>query len=813
MAQLADVCYAVPLETLQQRRISLVYLILIGISASYWDYLCRRVFEEFDFTSRVHRPTKPEHVNGRFALIPWSFVCLLFSIRSLAAHYVETGKGSHVIFANYIGMSDAILALLRIVAHGTCSGNRAIWELFFRKTPTVVFLPEGMPAPIVLLRVINFVPSPTSSFTGQFSPAAALEAHCGACTLAVHPLTLSFCTTPHGDSGLLFHEHIRAGRKPVPPIALDYLNETVLRLGPGMMTFDISAESNALMLSQLRVVEAVVAQLPTSERGACLSNGKITLATAWTWLVGSRAVMCAIKNVQPPSVPVLHVVLPLVQSQSLTLLHGVLPSPALSESAESTTCSPGEMSGKTISESVTVQAALPLQSNSAVAFAARSHLSLSMMEQLVSLDLVGTALSSTLRLVNVPRRITPGAPDVTKEDIQNAQDADARRGRGGSTVSEHLTTILLGPLAAFGWAHTEVSFNNQVCFYSFSCYSRALHITCRFFQGEPVTLRSVIVSPLQREYFASHSRFYWVRVMDGTFGVGMQGLDFFAIMFIHPETQIALPFAFFIRKRGSKESPHPLLPDLVWMEKVLERQFGFPVPRYTMVDKCMSSLTAQAECVKSAWASLRDIAATQRVPSLPAADTEASTEDATRAFLATRSELEHIAVNCSQTERAAFARYLADVVSTRGTSLPVPSAEGVLPSSEIHAAACAVFGQWAIAHPSLTRALAACILDELSSVKLAVAVAPVRAGAIDAVLSKLQSFACYIADNNSLVSSFFRSHVERWIRLCFFHAKKSLREWGEHSFNIMCQYFKLFAYFHVVSCSFQRRRDTGKGVY
>ena len=123
-------------------------------------------------------------------------------------------------------------------------------------------------------------------------------------------------------------------------------------------------------------------------------------------------------------------------------------------------------------------------------------------------------------------------------------------------------------------------------------------------------------------------------------------------MYVHPETQISVPLAFFIRKCGSEEDPHPLIPDLRWMEGVLQQRFGFPAPRYIIVDKCAGSLSAQAQLVKADWSSQRP---------LPAGVSESNyLKDTTLLLSSSQSVLLNIAAGCTAEEqRAAQACVLA----------------------------------------------------------------------------------------------------------------------------------------------------------
>jgi len=266
---------------------------------------------------------------------------------------------------------------------------------------------------------------------------------------------------------------------------------------------------------------------------------------------------------------------------------------------------------------------------------------------------------------------------------------------------------------------------------------------------------------------------HWVRVMDSTFGIGLQELDFFILMYVHPETQISLPLAFFLRKRGSQADPHPLVPDLRWMEQVLQQRFGFPTPRYIIVDKCMGSLTAQAQLVKADWASQR----IQTVPPVVGPESEFR-RDPTLVLQASQILLQKIAADCTADEVSALSRYLSQRGRSSGESVAL-SATCVIPV-DTAATSQSVFGEWALLHPTLVRGLAQKLHAVFVSTKAAVLTCDESAGAVDAALREVQSYSWAIADNDSDVSRCFRLLVERWIRLCYFHAKKAIREHGEY---------------------------------
>jgi len=256
--------------------------------------------------------------------------------------------------------------------------------------------------------------------------------------------------------------------------------------------------------------------------------------------------------------------------------------------------------------------------------------------------------------------------------------------------------------------------------------------------------------------------------MDATFGIGLQGLNFFILMYVHPETQISVPLAFFIRKCGSEEDPHPLIPDLRWMEGVLQQRFGFPAPRYIIVDKCAGSLSAQAQLVKADWSSQRP---------LPAGVSESNfLKDPTLLLSSSQSVLLNIAASCTAEEQRAFSLYIAQTTDASwNCNFPVAVCDISHASAQT---ARSVFGEWADQHPTLVRALAKHLSALFTSTQHAVELCHESAGAVDGALRELQSFAWAISDSDSVVSTCFRVLVERWIRLCYFHAKKAIREHG-----------------------------------
>lgn len=456
MAALLDTCYAACPPCASDLRAGLVYFLGVGFPAHYWESEACRVLDRGDFTSRMHAPKGSQpNIDGRFALLPWSYVCLLHTLRPVARHFINAGKGDTIVFAYYLGMSDAIEAT-RIIAHGTSSGNETVFELWSRKTPTTARVPDGMPIPVILMRVMGFT-APPVTLTGRYTPAAALEAVAGACTLALQPLALACGTSPHGDHGLLFQEHLRNGRSPVAPLALDYLRDSGQR--HNLWDVPVSSERNLLMRAHLRVVEDLVCKLPASSRGHLLPDGQLSLAAAWSWLVGDSVV----NRLRSKRVP-------LLVPRAFAVDTASVQADGQAEKAKDG-CTSGLSDASTSLQStgVPVKDTLdltdgPALSSAAAAFLARSHLTRAGLRALVSgRRLAGSCITATLQVTSFPRRVTPGAPNITEDDIRNAFDAEARRERGGTTVDENLINVLLGELADFGWAVTKLKLDPQVC--------------------------------------------------------------------------------------------------------------------------------------------------------------------------------------------------------------------------------------------------------------------------------------------------------------------------------------------------------------
>ena len=194
------------------------------------------------------------------------------------------------------------------------------------------------------------------------------------------------------------------------------------------------------------------------------------------------------------------------------------------------------------------------------------------------------------------------------------------------------------------------------------------------------------------------------------------------------------------------------------MQQKLE-VFGFEPPRYTIVDKCAASLGAFAEEVKGKWAACSD-----------------SSGHPVGLLKDVLDKLAVISNGVTAPEKTAFEQYLTDVKETCGTSLPTPCAADVVITEESKNAAAYFFGPWARQNPTLIRALAKSLSDELIEGAAAVASAKKSAGAVNNALERLQSFAWVVSDNDSPLAKVFRRLVERWIRLCFFHAKKAISE-------------------------------------
>ena len=284
---------------------------------------------------------------------------------------------------------------------------------------------------------------------GQYSPAAALEAVVGGCTLALHPLTASCGTSPQGDAGLLFEQHVRSGRPPLRPLSHDFLAQTAQRCD--MLTASIDAEVNQLMRAHLRVVQAVVSHLPEQERGAAAPDGKLTLAAAWAWLVGHRTVQRVLRAVMPSISVILQGMLP-------TMTTGTKGASPASAATSAVTLFDDVASA----ESNNVSEYVPPMSTRADAFLTRSHLDRDAISRLMKLRLAGSHVAATMQLLRLPPRITPGAPNVTEDDVTNEKDLFARLQRGDTTIDEHLINLLCGTLAQFCWAVVDVTLDPHV---------------------------------------------------------------------------------------------------------------------------------------------------------------------------------------------------------------------------------------------------------------------------------------------------------------------------------------------------------------
>jgi len=157
MAALLDTCYAACPPCASDLRAGLVYFLGVGFPAHYWESEACRVLDRGDLTSRMHAPKGSQpNIDGRFALAS-VVLCVPFTAlsRPVARHFINAGKGDTIVFAYYLGMSDAIEAT-RIIAHGTSSGNETVFELWSRKAPTTARVPDGMPIPVILMRVMGF---------------------------------------------------------------------------------------------------------------------------------------------------------------------------------------------------------------------------------------------------------------------------------------------------------------------------------------------------------------------------------------------------------------------------------------------------------------------------------------------------------------------------------------------------------------------------------------------------------------------------------------------------------------------------------
>lgn len=464
MAVLFDTCNAALPHSADDPRTGRAYFLALGFPADFWESEAQRVIDTGDCSSRMHAPKASRlNIDGRFAQVPWSYVCLLFALRPVARHFIEAGRGDSIVFAFYWGMSDAIEAALRIIAHGTSAGNPGMWELWFRKTPTTAHVPAGMPVPVILARTLAFTAVPVAG-VGRYTPAAALESVVGACTLAVQPLTLSFGTSPHGDCGLLFQEHVRTGRPPVPPLAHTFLRESAASVN--LLRVPVSSEPNVLMRAHLRIVENVVAKLPPIERGMLLPDGSLSLAAAWSWLVGDEIVSRATRALRPPVPRVLTCPTSADDVTMAILAEASLSADTVSAAEEAGTGEPFLPSALPV---VLLEVTRPLKP-AVSAFLLRSHLTIRTIRELLGRHMAGSVVNAALQVMGIPRRVTPGAPHITEDDIRNAFDAEARRQRGGTTVDEHILNVLLGELADFGWAHTEVTVDPQVRQHSFVAY-------------------------------------------------------------------------------------------------------------------------------------------------------------------------------------------------------------------------------------------------------------------------------------------------------------------------------------------------------
>ena len=462
----------------EEQQVSALYARALGFPASFWLAEYRRVFERGDFTSRLHEPSaKSSCADGRFAPLPYSYVCLLYALHPVAAHYCEKGEGERIVFAYYLGMSDALKALLRLFVHGTSSGNKAVHELWFRKSSRseTAYAPADMPAPVLLARFVGFTPRPVGA-ADLLTPAGRLECVVGAAGGFLGPLTPSCNTSPHGDHGLLFHEHVRQGRRPVAPLALVFLAESAVARG-GDMSALIDAEPSVLMLEHLRVVAAIVKLLPEAKRGPSASDGRPTLWVAWAWLVGADRVRAALRTARP-TVPRL-----------IGAGQGAVGA-ALDDGAEPAATAPqtGAVGAGADANGIQLEPAAlagdgdatagaaaggagaggaaalaePQLSARARAFLARAHLQHSDLNHFTALGVASSRVGALLRLLALPKRVTPGAPRVTNDDVSNAVDAVARSKRGGATVHESLLQGL-ADLAEHGWAVVKSLLDAQVC--------------------------------------------------------------------------------------------------------------------------------------------------------------------------------------------------------------------------------------------------------------------------------------------------------------------------------------------------------------
>ena len=463
------------------QQVSALYARAFGMPASFWLAEYRRVFERGDFTSRLHAPSaKASCADGRFAPLPYSYVCLLFAMHPVAAHFCEKGEGEHILFSYYLGMSDALKALLRLFVHGTSAGNKAVHELWFRKSSGAwtAYAPADMPEPVLLARFVGFTPRPVEAAGGvtAISPAGRFECIMGAAGAFVGPLTPSLGTSPHGDHGLLFHDHVRRGRRTVAPLAYVFLAESAAARGADINA-PIDVEPNVLMREHLRVVAAVVKLLPEAKRGPSAADGRPTLWAAWAQLVGGDRVRAALRAARPP------VPRPITTGQGTA---GAAPDDDGAEPAATaaqmgavgagadavgiqletaTLAGDGGVTAGGVADgaggAARAECAELTLSARAQAFTARAHLNRADLARFTALGVAGSRIGALLELLDLAKRVTPGAQRVTNDDVVNAVDAVARGKRGGATVHESLLQGL-ADLAEHGWAVVKSVLDAQV---------------------------------------------------------------------------------------------------------------------------------------------------------------------------------------------------------------------------------------------------------------------------------------------------------------------------------------------------------------
>ena len=92
----------------------------------------------------------------------------------------------------------------------------------------------------------------------------------------------------------------------------------------------------------------------------------------------------------------------------------------------------------------------------------RSHIDHAALSRFCDLHLAGSPVAAVMQLCMLPRRITPGAVNVTEDDVRNGMDSLARQLRNDDTVDENLVNFLCGTLADFGWARTQVVLDPHV---------------------------------------------------------------------------------------------------------------------------------------------------------------------------------------------------------------------------------------------------------------------------------------------------------------------------------------------------------------